>query len=118
MDEKNKIFIKIVINTLIFIFLAIILGFLINYFIPRPRINETLLTSGIMLFIQLVISTIILLLLANWYYKITGLQADTFAGLTIFSIIFFTLQYQIPIRLRMISKRITGIEILPILKAT
>ncbi|MHB1910388.1 MAG: hypothetical protein ACYCQJ_16200 [Nitrososphaerales archaeon] len=96
--------IHLVVDTVFFVSIALILGYLMDLLIPPPDRDETFGESLAWLYIQLGIGIILLFLVDQLYTFLTGTEADAYYGFDIYGVIFFLVQEQLRGRIAIIFR--------------
>lgn len=95
-------------DSLIFIVLALVLGFLLEMLIPNIKANESHLVSFLYIILQLILTIVIVYIILVFYERITKSDAYDFLGITVFLIVFLILQNQVTMRTRYLYHYFSG----------
>lgn len=101
-------FSNVVVCAFVFGIFAIALGFAVDYFFQEPDDNESTTKLVILIFLQLIITALVIYYFDILFEAVLGHDSDVYFGLTIFCVIFFLVQTQMLHRLSILYKRITG----------
>lgn len=90
---------------------GIFFGFVVNCIIPAPTPNEKPKVAFAFLIVQMIISTVILLMVESFYVRRVGRSSSTYFASNVFTLIFFLSQPQIFVRVYIIAKKTFGLDI-------
>jgi len=99
-------------DSILFVILALTLGYIIDVFIKVPSKNEPLSQSILLLLLQIIIGMIVIYIIDYLFENFNGRSSISFFGLTIFTVLFFLTQQQLLKRITLIYHHIR--YILPI----
>ena len=88
------------VDILIFVALAIILGIIIDLIFPEPDDTEEMRVTFFLLFSQIFVDSIIVYFLGFGYEKLVNRDPDLYYGFTLFIVLFFLVQLQLLNRLK------------------
>jgi len=103
-----KHFFRIILTAVIFGFLAVLLGFVIDFIFSNPQGTESTCELIIRITFQIILGTLIIYYIDQSFESIFGIDSDTYFGLTIFGVLFFLVQQQLFLRLSILYQRLTG----------
>lgn len=89
---------EILIDTLVFVSLAIIFGYTIDVLFPAPG-DESFIKSLGLIYLQIFLGIVILYTIDSLYLKLTGRNSKTYFGINVYSVLFFLVQKQLGARL-------------------
>lgn len=99
---------KVVMTAFCFGFVAIVLGFAVDYMFNEPTGNESTPKLFFLIMMQLIVTTIIIYYFDILFESILCHDSDLYFGLTVFCVVFFLVQEQLFNRLSILFKRISG----------
>ena len=99
---REKKFKWLLLDMLVFIFLAVIFGVVIDTIFPSPHEKENVWKSFFMFLVQVFIDSIVIFFLGRLYEKLVKRDPDLYYGFTLFVVLFFIVQLQLVTRLKII----------------
>jgi len=103
--------IKIFLDVLIFITLALVGAYLLDLLLPPPSIYESKGKNLLMIFIQFFLSVVYVYFVSTAYETVVGRDPSRFYALEIFIVLFFLAQGQFFSRLVEFFRSISGVDI-------
>ena len=109
---------SLIIGVVIATTLALLIGVFLNILIPKPKLltptdieDSSLGLTLFLLYLQIIILSIIVAVVAFIFVKLFGRRISTYFALNMFVVILFLSQQQIFVRLSIVSRLIFGVKI-------
>lgn len=109
---------RVVIEVFFFSLIGVIFGFAVTLLMPRFTLEEPWYYSVIYLLLELIVDAVVIYALMTAYFALFGVDADSYIGISVFSNVFFMIQYSLAQRMQNIFTTYTQVELqnnLPIL---
>lgn len=102
-----------ILNGLAFTLLSVFFGFLIDALFPLPSRNDGIFRNMILLFLQVIISIVVIATVEIWYEEVIGYSIREYLGLDIFVVLLFITQSQLGYRFEHTFERVMGRRVEP-----
>ena len=112
MEWSYRFFLNLILDVGIFSFLAVFLAILMDFIFPTPQLGDSFGITAFWFFLQILMGAALIVLISNLFFELLGRKADEFAGLTIFTVLFFLAQTQIFARVRLLTRDLSGYDII------
>jgi len=114
----DNFLLSLIIGVVIATTLALLIGVFLNILIPKPKLltptdieDSSLGLTLFLLYLQIIILSIIVAVVAFIFVKLFGRRISTYFALNMFVVILFLSQQQIFVRLSIVSRLIFGVKI-------
>jgi hypothetical protein len=107
-NDPSSHLIYVVVESTIFMFLGLMLGFFISFMVPNVAPKESIWQTVGWLIFQLLVDALFISILDTLYIDTFGRDADTFIGMSVFAVVFFMSQVQLYNRVSVLYRYITG----------
>lgn len=105
---NGKNLLTVIRDSICFIILALIFGFILEMLIPNVKKTESHFVSFLYIILQLILTIVIVYLILIVYERITGNDAYDFLGTITFLIVFVILQNQVVMRTKYLYHFFSG----------
>jgi hypothetical protein len=113
-DYRQKIsapLFRVVIEVFFFSLIGVIFGFAVTLLMPPFTLEEPWYYSLVYLFLELIVDAVVIYTLMTAYFMLFGVDADSYIGISVFSNVFFMIQYSLAHRMQNIFTTYTQVEL-------
>lgn len=102
---------RVVVEVFFFSVIGVIFGFAVALLMPPFTVDEPWYYSLAYLLLELVIDAVVIYALMTVYFLLFGVDADSYIGISVFSNVFFMIQYSLAQRMQNLFTLYTQVEL-------